>query len=356
MRYPRRVVRLGLVILASLALACGGSQTTVPVLASQGAPESGAVGEWPPRTLHPRVRAAMQSIEQSALRADLERVVGPREVITSREHHDAVAAWIEAELRAAGYEVRREPVEHGGYTADNIVAERAGTDPSRLLLVGAHYDSVPESPGADDNASGVAAMLSMARAAARVRTRASLRFVAFCFEEDGMVGSAAHVAGLDAAERERLVTAITLDMLGYRTSAEGSQSWPEGIEMIARGRTIPTTGDFIGAYWLSDTPTEVVMRFEAAAEVAPEGLRVETLSMPRVVIELAPDVLRSDHASFWRARLPAISVGDTGPYRNPHYHRATDTLDTLDLPFLADVTRWLTGAVLMLAEPAPRSR
>ncbi len=333
---------------ALLVLACGGAQVAPPEPAPEPPP--------PANLLHPRVRAAAASIEESMLRADLERIVGPRDPSTSRAHHDEVAAWIESELRAAGYEVRREPVEHEGRTADNIVAERAGSDPSRLLLLGAHYDTVAGSPGADDNASGVAALLASARASAGVPTHATLRFVAFCFEEAYMVGSAAHVAGMSAEDRQRLVTAITMDMIAYRSEAEGSQRWPQGAEMLARGRTIPTRGDFIGAFWLTDTPTDVVTRFEAAARFAPEGLRVETLAIPRVLIELAPDVLRSDHAPFWQARLPAISIGDTGPYRNPHYHSSTDTLETLDVPFLTDVARWLTVAALLVAEPAPRAR
>src|SRR5690606_6250898 len=140
----------------------------------------------------------------------------------------------EEELREAGYTVRREPVTHGEHTADNIVAERAGADPDAgLVIIGAHYDTVAVSPGADDNASGVAATLAIARAASSVPSRAALRFVAFCFEERGLVGSAAHVANLGPEERQRLITAVTLDMVGYRADGEGSQRWPRGVEALA---------------------------------------------------------------------------------------------------------------------------
>lgn len=330
--------------LALLIVACGSS---APAPAHPPSPP--VLAHPDPRD--PRIVAAMGRVTESELRATLEEIVGPREIPGSADHHERVAQYFADQLAAAGYAVERAPVAHGEERADNIVGERIGRDPTRVILVGAHYDTVPNSPGADDNGSGTAAALVIARAIAEVPTHATVRFVAFSFEEDWMVGSGAYVSSLEGPAIE---VAITLDMIGYRSTEPGSQRWPQGAELLAQGREIPTVGDFIGAFWLTDTPRDIVRRFEAAAVYTPD-VRVETLAIPRLALTLAPDLMRSDHAPFWEARIPAISVGDTGPFRNPHYHAASDTIDTLDLPFLTGVARWLTAAVLLIAEPAARS-
>lgn len=331
---------------AMMLLACGPpSESPPPAHPPEPAPIAA-------REIHDlRVVRAMERITEDDLRARLTHVVGPREIPTAHEHHEEVASYFERELASAGYRVTRQPVEHEGERADNVIAERVGRDPSRVVLVGAHYDTVAGSPGADDNASGVVATLAIALAIAEVPTDATVRFVAFSFEEDWMVGSSAYVAALEAP----IEAAITLDMIAYTAAGPGSQRWPEGAELLAQGRAMPDEGDFIGAFWLTDTPRDVVRRFEAAAVYAPD-LHIETLALPRVALSLAPDVMRSDHAPFWEARIPAFSIGDTGPFRNPYYHGAADTIDTLDLPFFTAVARWLTAAVLLVAEPAPRNR
>jgi Zn-dependent M28 family amino/carboxypeptidase len=327
-----------------LLLACGSSPPPVPPPIVQDVEPAPAAD-----VRDPRIVRAMANITEADLRARLTRVIGPRDIPTAVEHHQAVAQYFEDELTAAGYTVTRQTVEHGEERADNIIAERIGRDPSRVVLVGAHYDTVANSPGADDNASGTVATLAIARAIADIPTDATVRFVAFCFEEDWMVGSSAYVRALP----QPIEVAITLDMIAYYSNEPGSQRWPQGAELLARGRDIPSVGNFIGAFWLTDTPRDIIRRFEAATVYAPD-LNIETLAIPRLALTLAPDVGRSDHAPFWEARIPAISIGDSGPFRNPYYHGAADTIDTLNLPFYTQVTQWLAAAVLLIAEPAPR--
>jgi Zn-dependent M28 family amino/carboxypeptidase len=299
----------------------------------------------------PRVVAAIGRVSSNELNAHLQRLLGPREIVQSQAHHDEVAQYITQTLQQYGYSVLSQPIAAVGGSATNILGERPGADPSRVVVFGAHYDTVPGSPGADDNATGVAALLTIAHAIAGIPTYATIRFVAFDSEEQQMAGSAAYVQTLGTSG-PRLEIALTVDMIGFRTTAPNSQRWPNGASFLAQGREIPTVGDFIGAIWLDDTPPDVVNRFNTAAAYLGAEINVQTLVIPRFLVGMAPDVMRSDHASFWRAGLPAISIGDSGPFRNPNYHQPTDTMQTLDLGFLTSVTRWLAAALMVCAQPA----
>ena len=299
--------------------------------------------------LDPAIEAALARIDERMLRADLEAIVGPRHARSAPAGLTRAADHIARELAAAGFGVTRAPVTSGGAQADNVIGERPGPDPSRVILVAAHYDTVPGSPGADDDASGVAAILALARALGPLRTGATLRLVAFAFEEDGLVGSERYVASLSPDERRRIEVAVSLDMIAYRTSAPGSQRYPAGAEelvSLATGRPPPTTGEFIGWIGGDDVPAPMQRALREARAYVPE-LPVLALVVPRAMLAQLPDLQRGDHARFWAAGVPAISVGDTAELRSPHYHRPTDTLETLDLGFAVGVTRWLAASVLL---------
>lgn len=318
-------------------------------------------GHAPPPASHPPVaepavplEQALARIEQASFRRDLDAVVGPRDAFDAPEHLAEVAAYIERELTAAGLRVERQPVEHGIGRADNLIADRPGRSDS-VVIVAAHYDSVPRTPGADDNASGVAALLAAARATRGVHVQSTLRFIAFSFEEYGLVGSRRYAQSLSGAERERIRTALVMDMIGYRTREPSTQTFPPGTELLVPGRTLPTVGDFIGVLWLAETPPDTVAALERA--IGASEVRVEALPFPSVVLHLAPDLRRGDHASFWDVGVPAIVFNDTAEYRTPHYHRPSDTIETMDVPFAVGVARLVTRAAVELArEEPPRPR
>ncbi|MBI2898283.1 MAG: M20/M25/M40 family metallo-hydrolase [Deltaproteobacteria bacterium] len=300
----------------------------------------------PPSERDPAIARAVAGITRGTFERDLRAVARPRDDSLAPTGLRQVADALERELRRAGYRVARQAVHHDGHVADNVIGERAGSDPTRVVVVGAHYDAVPGSPGADDDASGVAAMLAVARAAAGFSTRASIRIVAFAFEEDGLVGSLAYVESLPPAERSRIVAMVDLEMLGYRDARPFSQRYPQGIELIVPGRELPTAGDFIVALGLEG---EAVLEALARARAYVPGLRAETIAVPRLALLAVPDLLRSDHAPFWAAGIPAIVIADTAELRNPHYHQPTDTVGTLDLDFATEVARWAAAGTLELA-------
>lgn len=311
------------------------------------APPAVAPAEPPPPvfTFEPEIAAAVARIDARAFGRDLAAIVGDRNDLSAPAHLAAVTRYVEAELTRAGWVVRRQTVHHGARVADNLVADRPGQGGARLVAIGAHLDTVPLSPGADDDGSGVAALLGIARATARVPTAAGLRLLAFAFEEDGLVGASHHVQAMPEPERAQVIAMIDMDMIGYRDRHPGTQRYPAGIEQLVR-QPLPDTGDFIAAVGLEG---EIVLPAMVHAQRYVPDLQAGVVPLRRWQIFAAPDTMRGDHAPFWLAGIPAAQVGDTGDFRNPHYHRPTDRLETIDLEFATLVARWVGASALTLA-------
>jgi aminopeptidase YwaD len=268
---------------------------------------------------------------QYRLEAHLQQVVGDRDPYLASAKHFFVQQYIQQEFARWG-EVTAHAFEAQGQTHTNWILDLPGQYSHRpLILVGAHYDSVPGSPGADDNATGVAVLLELARAWAQRPGLSPLRLVAFDLEEMGFVGSR-HYATTLHQQGEPLGLMISLEMLGYCCHQPHSQTYPAGLE-----RLYPHQGNYIAQIgpWQS-IPTMVrLWRGFRAAGVRSQWLPV--IQQGRAV----PATRRSDHVSFWDLGYPAISLTDTAHLRNPHYHRPTDTLETLDLEFLTQVCQGL---------------
>ncbi|MDH5525832.1 MAG: M20/M25/M40 family metallo-hydrolase [Nitrospirota bacterium] len=284
----------------------------------------------------------MNSLEQR-LRRHVDRLageIGPRGLFAPAAYR-AAADYIDAELASGGYEVTREPVPAPKDMPDavchNLVAERPGTDPAGIWLIGAHYDTVPGTPGADDNASAVAALLEMARHFAGVSPRDTVRFVALANEEMPHFtrpshGAMAHAAGC-RRRGEKIRLMASLEMLGYYTDQPGSQRYPAGL-----GACYPDTGNFLGIIG-GLVNTGRIKRLAA-------GFRASTDLPCQVLITpvWAPALVRSDHFAFLLNRYPAVMITDTADFRNPHYHSAADTPNSLDYPRMAAAVTGLCGA------------
>jgi Zn-dependent M28 family amino/carboxypeptidase len=243
--------------------------------------------------------------------------------------------------------VERPPFDFGGAEYRNVVATKAGSDPHRpRLLLGAHFDTVPDTPGADDNASGVAAMLEAARLLAPERLAATVEFVGFTLEEpQGLryrVGSDAYAR---AARRRgvRYAGALILEMVGYTDGRTGGQRIPA----LLFWKRIPRTGTFLAATGDGQS-ARLLGTFAAAARAAVPDLPVVTFRTP-FRGWLVFDTRLSDNASFWDQGYPAVMLTDTAFLRNPHYHTPGDRLETLDFEFMARVTDAAVAAVRWLA-------
>jgi Zn-dependent M28 family amino/carboxypeptidase len=223
-----------------------------------------------------------------------------------------------------------------------LVPSRAGATERGCIVVGAHYDTVPGTPGADDNSTGVAALLELARQLVHERSERSLRLVFFPNEEppffpDAGMGSAAYATELRRA-RVDVHTMISLEMLGYYSDRPHSQRYPPGLSLL-----YPNRGNFIG--FVSNLRSRQRLRELKEAFIACSDFPCESLAAPEWTIVVG----LSDHSSFWKQGYPGLMVTDTAFMRNPHYHRATDTADTLDFERFAKVTQGLVGAVKRLA-------
>ena len=257
-----------------------------------------------------------------------------------------VAERITENFQALGLDVIQQPVPSGRTTLANIIAaprNHAHAAPDQpLLIVGAHYDSVSRSPGADDNGSGVAGLLELARLLA-VDAPPGLRLVAFCPEEPPAyrtraMGSYFYAQGLKTA-KTRVTGMICLEMIGFFSDAPGSQSYPLPFMNIFypdRGNFIAMVGNLRSIPWTR----KVGKAFAGATD-----LPVETLNGPALVVGID----FSDHWSFNKFSYPALMVTDTAFYRNPHYHLPSDIPNTLDYTRAAKVVTGLAGAIRTIA-------
>lgn len=317
MRLPR------LCLGAGLLLACGCAAVTDPAIAVRVEAVSGA-------RLHGDVVALCE--------------IGPRPGYDRGAMQRSIA-HIERELRAAGLEPQREEfVAATTVRADseirvedrehvNVIAEvRGRSHPERVLEIGAHYDTVPGSPGADDNASAVAGLLEIARGLAGVRIDRTIRLLFLAQEEDGLCGSRHHVSRIRAGEQGRVAGFVSLEMIGYTSREEGSQRTPLRIPFLFEP---PTIGDFVavignlGSGWIGNV-------FEGAADRYVPDLRYYSLNR---LGGFFGDAARSDHQAYWEAGLHGLMLSDTANFRNPHYHRPSDTPETLDHEFHLRVTQ-----------------
>ena len=285
--------------------------------------------------------------DPARLEADVRALAGVRHPVAAPEALAAAEDYVALELGAAGLRVERQLFEWRGTEFHNVVATRDGREPARPWVVaGAHFDTRAGSPGADDNASGVAALLEVARLLRGDRLRATVQLVGFNLEElqrkplHYALGSRAYARWL-RSRGHPVAGALVLEMLGYTAPRQGA---PPGARLLAK---VPREGNFVSA--VGDGRSRALLA--AFRRAATPHVPVSPLTVP-LRGWLLPDTRRSDNARFWDEGYPALMVTDTANFRNPHYHRASDTPDTLDYAFLASATAAVAAAVRELAGAA----
>lgn len=275
----------------------------------------------------------------------LRALVGERHPTTAFVALRRAEDYLVEQFRLLDLEVSTHPFKAFGGTYHNIVGTRfaapSAQHAAEPLIIAAHYDTVMGSPGADDNASALAVMLEVARRIREVPLSRTVRFIAFCLEEEDLLGSLAYVSSLRDANHQ-IAGAIVLECVGYAKPEEGSQQVPSGVPVA-----VPTVGDFLAIVG-NQASAKLAAAVECAAKERVPDLKMVSLTVPGNG-ELLPDTRRSDHAAFWHYGYPAVMLTDTANFRNPHYHRATDTLDTLNPEFMEKVAGAVTAAVIGLA-------
>jgi Zn-dependent M28 family amino/carboxypeptidase len=252
--------------------------------------------------------------------------------------HRQVEQYIQKQLSECG-PVEPFPFEANGRQHCNWILKLPGSRPGRPpILVGAHFDAAPATPGADDNASGIAVLLELARHFAADPAPSPLWLVAFDLEERGMIGSRAYACFL-RQQRQPLRLMLSLEMLGYRDPTPGSQRYPAGLEKL-----YPNRGDYIGL--IGNWPTWGDL-LKLQRDFQKVGIPCCWLLAGQRGLIL-PATRLSDHSPFWDAGYAAVMVTDTAFLRNPHYHKPSDTLETLDQDFLTGVCQGLMAGIRLL--------
>lgn len=255
--------------------------------------------------------------------------------------------YILEQLQQAGWSPEELPfVSHqSGNSVEgiNILAMKPGEDTDTgTILLGAHYDTVARSPGADDNASAVATVLELARLISDVPTSYSLAIALFDLEESGLLGSTEFVQ--DMSRSLNVNGAIILEMLGYACHTAGCQTYPQALPIdppSGIGNFLAIIGD-MGHSFLLDA-------FQPSEQT---GLPIFTLQIPTLG-SITPDLLRSDHVPFWRNGIGAVMVTDTANFRNPYYHQPNDTPETIDQEFLLNSATLVLDALIRLLQTVP---
>jgi Zn-dependent M28 family amino/carboxypeptidase len=245
------------------------------------------------------------------------------------EELEKSADYIEEKLISCGCNMKKQSFTYMGNTYHNIIGEVRGNKNSEILIIGAHYDTVPGTPGADDNASGVAGLLELARLTAVARTSRTVYFVAFTLEEPPLfktrhMGSYVYAQSLKK-DKVRVEGMISLEMIGYFCDRKGCQYYPFSFFKWF----YPEKGDFIT--FVGNIPSRKFTKKVKNAFQKVSTLPVKSLN----TLSLVPGVDFSDHASFWSFDYPAFMITDTAFYRNPNYHTAGDMAHTLDYKRMA---------------------
>jgi aminopeptidase YwaD len=291
-------------------------------------------------------------VSASQLRRHVESVALVRNQVLNPGAIKKTLRYIEADMGSAGLSVRKEafyswlspwsPQHNLIATLDSGPAERSDPEHSRVII-GAHYDSVPFSPGADDNASGVAILIEVAKVCIRsgVTPARPIDFIAFGMEEEGCIGSCRHATRL-VKTGTKLAGMVSLECVGYTNQAPGSQVVPPGLPI-----EVPDRGTFLGVIGNRQASELVGLMTTSAHAQAPDlqaiGLVVENNGRQ------LPATRLSDHAPFWDRGFPAMMLTDTAFMRNPNYHRSSDLPETLDYEFMARTARSVAAFTLALA-------
>lgn len=262
------------------------------------------------------------------------------------QHPEALAAaarYLDMQLAGMGYQVGQQVYVSDGIQVRNLEVEIKGsTKPEEIILVGAHYDSARGAPGANDNGSGTAMVLELARSFKSAQPQRSLRFVLFTNEEPphfGTVAQGAHVYAKRSRQRgENIVAMLSLETLGHFDDRPGSQKYPSVFKPF-----YPDTADFIG--FIGDLESRALMHRAIAGFRAAQDFPSEGVAAMRWIHGIG----WSDHAAFWAYDYRALMITDTAPFRYPHYHTHEDTPDRLDYPRMARVYRGIRAVVADLA-------
>lgn len=299
------------------------------------------------------IQQVVSRIDSNRLKQDLRFIEGIRHHGTGAVHLREVRDSLLARFQRFGLQTRLHEFPFGTFTGQNVIGRKTGlVSNTKTFILDGHYDTVNDSPGADDNGSAIAGILEALRVMATLDLAYSVEFIAFDLEEAGLAGSKAFVAN-GIMDDEDIAGVINMDMIGYFSNAPNSQTLPAGFELLfpelySRLADNDFRGNFIISTADHNSRSLLTLFDSMAARHAPSLLVGSVLLPEGIVIE---DARRSDHAPFWDAGYRALHLSDGAETRNPNYHAPADVAATLNYTFMSEVTMAATATLLSLAKP-----
>jgi hypothetical protein len=301
------------------------------------------------------IQTIVDAVDTEQIIANMGFVEGTRHYTTNPTHIAAIKDTLDDRFTAAGLQVTRQPLTGLSITnAENIIGTLPGHGSEQeVCIVDAHFDSVSNAPGADDNGSGVIGVLEAMRVLAPYNFERSLRFIGFDLEELGLLGSIFYVSG-GIAPQETIKGVLNYEMIGYYSDAPNSQTVPAGFNLLYPDQYAQLQADqFRGNFLVNVANTAsnpLKTLFDSCALAYVPDLKVMSLALPGTGT-IAPDFRRSDHAPFWDTNRPALMLTDGANFRNPNYHTTNDVSSVLDFEFMTNNIKATVATIATLAKP-----
>jgi len=301
------------------------------------------------------IQQIIEQIDSNRLKQNVQLLEGIRHRTTGATHLEAVRDSLLARFQQYDLETRIHQFPYNNYTGENIIGKKSSAvNDTRTYIVDGHYDTVDDSPGADDNASALAGILEIARVLAPLQLTSAVEFIGFDLEEQSLLGSEAFVPG-GIQPDEKIAGVFNMDMIGYFSNQPFSQTLPQGFDIIFPDLYAElVANDFRANFIISTANTNsnsLLFLFDSMATQYVPDLLVGNISVPGNGTIIA-DSRRSDHAAFWDAGYKALHLSDGAETRNPYYHGPADTIGTLNFTFMHQITQAVAASLLHLSPPA----
>ncbi len=301
------------------------------------------------------INSLLNQIKSENLYDNLNEIYGIRHYIVAPDHLAKVRNYITTQFNKGKLKVESQEFDISGYTAANVIGtiKGVGSDPS-LIILGAHFDTVSDSPGADDNGSGVVALLEVMKVLSQHNFNNSIVFAGLDQEEFGFLGSKRFIQSIPTTSMTKIIGYINLDMIGYYSEEANSQIFPEALKKIFPMAYYQVSENgFRGNFILNTSNYNSKLLQEHfdlnAIKYSPE-LEVVSILVPDNG-KFAPSFFRvGDHIPFWDNAIPAINIGDAGDTRNLNYHSPEDTMETINYKLIANTAKALLATIAELAE------
>jgi hypothetical protein len=299
------------------------------------------------------IQSVICDIDTNTVLEKLRIIEGVRHRHSNPVHLENTKNYIEGLFLNYQLDTKRHSFSYDNYEAANIIGIKYGSEEDTTIIINGHFDTVPNSPGADDNASGVVGVLEAARILSRFNFKHTIRFIAFDLEELGYIGDEMYVEDV-LSTNENIVGVFSLDMIGYYSDEPYSQSvpYPEILQILYPEEYNEfVQEEFKGNFLLNmanESSGELISQFDSSAVKYVPELKIVSLAVPESIASLFGGM---DSYPFWGAGYNALLLSDGGgSYRNPYYHTSGDTVGTLHLSFMTNVIRSVVAATIELAD------